>query len=93
MSGSDVSDALKTILERWGLPTVMAIGLAWFLRADVVKPLVAEHTQFLRSVSDSQREIAEAMGEQTKLLYVMQTHIEQQHRIVKEVTSGSAKPE
>lgn len=93
MSGSDVSDALKTILERWGLPTLACIALGYFLRNDLLKPLVAEHTTFLRTVADSQQEIAKAMGEQTRLLYTMQSHIESQHRIVRQMTSGSAAPE
>lgn len=83
MSGSDVSDALKTILERWGLPTLACIALGYFLRTDLLKPLVAEHTVFLRAVSESQRDIAEAMKEQTKLLYSMQDHLERQIKAAK----------
>lgn len=79
MSGQDVSDALKTILERWGLPTLACIALGYFLRNDLLKPLVAEHTVFLRTVAESQRDIAEAMKEQTKLLYSMQDHLNRQH--------------
>lgn len=76
MSGQDVSEALKTILERWGLPTLACIALGYFLRNDLLKPLVAEHTVFLRTVAESQREIAKAMSEQTRVLYAIQEHFD-----------------
>lgn len=75
MSGSDVSDALKTVLERWGLPTLAVIALGYFLRNDLLKPLVAEHTVFLRTVAESQQEIAKAMNEQARLLYTIQSQM------------------
>ena len=79
MSGQDVSEALKTVLERWGLPTLAVIALAYFIRTDLLKPLVEEHTVFLRTVSESQKEIAKAMTEQTRVLYAMQAHMQKEH--------------
>lgn len=67
-------------MERWGLPTLACIALGYFLRNDLLKPLVAEHTVFLRTVAESQRDIAEAMTEQTRVLYALQDHIQSQHR-------------
>lgn len=72
MSGTDVSDTLKTILERWGFPTLVAISAGLVLRNDVLLPLVEQHSAFLRTVAESQKEIAEAVQEQTKLLYALQ---------------------
>ena len=72
MSGTDVSDTLKTILERWGFPTLVAIAAGVVLRNDVLLPLVEQHSAFLRTVAESQKEIAEAVQEQTKLLYALQ---------------------
>lgn len=72
MSGTDVSDTLKTILERWGFPTLVAIAAGVVLRNDVLLPLVEQHSAFLRTVAESQKEISEAVREQTKLLYALQ---------------------
>ena len=35
-------------------------------------PLVEEHRAFVKSLSETQREISNAVSEQTKLLYAMQ---------------------
>jgi len=74
-SGAPVNDngnTLLSILERWGFPTVVALALGWFLRQDVLVPLVDEHKAFVRQLSDTQREIAKAIQEQTRLLYALQ---------------------
>lgn len=72
MSGGEVSDTLKTVLERWGFPTLVAIAFGWVLRTDILLPLVEQHSAFLQTVAQSQKEIAEAVKEQTKLLYALQ---------------------
>lgn len=72
MSGTDVSETLKTVLERWGFPTLVAIAAGVVLRNDVLLPLVEQHSAFLKTVAESQKEIAEAVQEQTKLLYALQ---------------------
>lgn len=80
MSGIEISDALKTILERWGFPTLVAVISMVVLRQDVLLPLVEQHSAFLRTIADSQNDIAEAVREQTKLLYALQTHIAKESR-------------
>ena len=65
-------ETLFSLLERYGFPVVVSLALGLFLREDVVKPLVAEHAEFIRSITETQREIAKAVGEQTKLLYALQ---------------------
>jgi hypothetical protein len=72
MSGAQMSDAVKTIIERWGFPTLVALAAGWTLRADVMLPLVEAHKTFLSTIAESQREIADAVKEQTRLLYALQ---------------------
>lgn len=62
-------DTMYTILEKWGFPTLVAIAVGWVLRHDVLLPLVEEHRTFVRSLSETQREISQAVSEQTRLLY------------------------
>jgi hypothetical protein len=72
MSGQEVSETLKTIIERWGFPTLVALAAGYVLRQDVLLPLVEQHSAFLSTVADSQKEIASAVQEQTRLLYALQ---------------------
>jgi hypothetical protein len=65
-------ETLYSIMERWGFPTLVAIACGWVLRADVLLPLVEEHREFVKSLSETQREISTAIGEQTRLLYALQ---------------------
>jgi hypothetical protein len=65
-------ETLYSIMERWGFPTLVAIACGWVLRADVLLPLVEEHRAFVKSLSETQREISTAIGEQTRLLYALQ---------------------
>lgn len=68
-------DTMFTILEKWGFPTLVAIAVGWVLRHDVLLPLVEEHRTFVRSLSDTQREISQAVSEQTKLLYELRPRV------------------
>ena len=74
MSG-DVSETMKTILERWGFPTLVAIGAMIVLRYDVLLPLVQQHSTFLQTIAESQKEISAAVKEQTKLLYALKPEL------------------
>jgi hypothetical protein len=65
-------ETLFSIIEKYGFPVFVASALGISLREDVVKPLVAEHTQFVKSVIETQKEIAKTVSEQTKLLYALQ---------------------
>ncbi len=75
MSGAEMSETMKTVLERWGFPTLCAIAFAWVLRADVLLPLVQQHSAFLQTIAESQKEIAEAVQEQTRLLYALKPEL------------------
>jgi hypothetical protein len=72
MSGAEMSETLKTVIERWGFPTLVALAAGWTLRADVLLPLVEQHSVFLKTIAESQKEIADAVKEQTRLLYALQ---------------------
>jgi hypothetical protein len=48
------------------------------LRADVLLPLVEEHRAFVKSLSETQREISKAVSEQTRLLYALQPRATEQ---------------
>lgn len=63
------SETASKIIERWGFPVLVALATGWILRNDVLLPLVEEHRIFVRELSDTQRDISKAIGEQTKLLY------------------------
>jgi hypothetical protein len=65
-------ETLYSIMERWGFPTLVAIACGWVLRQDVLLPLVEEHRTFVKSLSETQREISRAVTEQTRLLYALQ---------------------
>ena len=67
-----MSDSMKYLLDRYGLPTLVACAAMYFLRQDVLLPLVEQHSIFLNTIATSQKEISEAVREQTKLLYALQ---------------------
>jgi hypothetical protein len=71
-----MTDAAKEtmfdILNKWGFPTLVALAAGWVLRNDVLLPLVEEHRSFVRQLGETQKGIAEAITEQTRLLYALQ---------------------
>ena len=66
-------DTLFGVMERWGFPTLVALGLAFFIRQDLLIPLLNEHRLTLKEVRETQREIATAVNEQTRLLIAIQS--------------------
>lgn len=77
MTREDVAGTVGSIMERWGFPVLVALAAGWVLRNDVLLPLVEEHRSFVKQLGETQREISQAVAEQTKLLYAMQMHHEQ----------------
>jgi hypothetical protein len=71
-----MTDAAKEtvfdILNKWGFPTLVALAAGWVLRHDVLLPLVEEHRSFVKQLSETQRDISQAVAEQTRLLYALQ---------------------
>lgn len=84
MTPVDAANAASTILEKWGFPVLVALAVGWVLRYDVLLPLVEEHRQFVKELSETQREISNALNEQTRLLHVLHSkefqHIPQTDR-------------
>ena len=70
---AEAKDTVLGILERWGFPTVVALALAFFIRQDLLLPLLEEHRLTLKEVRETQREIADAINEQTRLLIAIQS--------------------
>ncbi len=65
-------DTMLSVLRDYGFSVVVALAAGWVLRHDVLLPLVEEHRSFVRSLSETQREISRAITEQTRLLYALQ---------------------
>ena len=65
---AETKETLMGILERWGFPALVALALAYFIRQDLLLPLLEEHRLTLTEVRTTQREIADAVSEQTRLL-------------------------
>jgi len=72
MSGQEGVKLAGRIIERWGFPVLVALSIGFVLRNDVLLPMVQAHTEFLKDLSVTQRDIVETMQEQTRLLYALQ---------------------
>jgi hypothetical protein len=70
---AETKETVFGILERWGFPTLVALALAFFIRQDLLLPLLEEHRLPLKEVRETQREIADAVNEQTRLLIAIQS--------------------
>lgn len=75
MGSEQVYEAALRAVERYGFGIILATAVLWFVRVDLVLPMVESHRQFLQELSQSQREIAAAMQEQTRLLYAVQAQV------------------
>jgi len=71
MSSVDVYEAGLRMLERYGFGLVLATAILWFVRTDIVIPMVDAHKSFLREMAATQHDISRAIQEQTRLLYVL----------------------
>lgn len=72
MSSVDVYETALKMVERYGFGLALATAVLWFVRVDIVIPMVEAHQQFLRDMTTTQKEITTAVQEQTKLLWAMQ---------------------
>ena len=71
-------DTFYGILREYGFATVLACALLYVGRADIIIPMVRAHEKFLTEIAATQREISQAIGEQTRLLYALQTKAQQE---------------
>jgi hypothetical protein len=60
------------ILSNYAFPALVAAALAWFIRTDLLVPLLEEHRMTVKELRETQREIAKAVTEQTRLLEALQ---------------------
>ena len=74
MSSADVYETALRMVERYGFGLVLATAVLWFVRVDLVLPMVEAHTQFLKEMAQTQRDITQAVHEQTRLLYALQPY-------------------
>lgn len=65
-------DTVLSLLKDYGFATLVALACLYVGRQDVLLPLVKAHTAFLDKLATTQVDIAEAMQEQTRLLYALQ---------------------
>jgi hypothetical protein len=65
-------EAALRMLERYGFGLVLATAILWFVRTDLVIPMVEAHREFLKEMANTQKDISTAINEQTRLLYTLQ---------------------
>ncbi len=87
VSSVDVYEAALRMLERYGFGLVLATAILWFVRTDLVLPMVDAHKSFLREMSATQHDISRAIQEQTRLIYAMRAGPEKMY------TTGVYEPE
>ena len=75
MTSEQVQTTMLSMLRDYGFATVVALACLYVGRQDVLLPLVKAHSAFLDKLATTQVEIAEAMQEQTRLLYALQPKI------------------
>ncbi len=68
----DVYERALGLIERYGFGLVMCTAILWCVRVDLVLPMVEAHQDFLKEMAGTQREITQAVREQTRLLYALQ---------------------
>ena len=81
MSSVEVYETALRMWERYGFGLMLSTFVLWFVRVDIVLPMVESHQAFLREMSLTQRDIAEAVHEQTKLLYALQPKVAAAHGV------------
>lgn len=77
MTSQQVQTTVLSMLKDYGFATLVALACLYVGRQDVLLPLVKAHTAFLDKLATTQVEIAEAMQEQTRLLYALQPKMSQ----------------
>jgi hypothetical protein len=71
MSSMDVYEAALRMIERYGFGLILATAILWFVRTDLVLPMVEAHQQFLKEMSTTQHDISRSIQEQTRILYTL----------------------
>jgi len=66
------NDTMMELLSKYGFSTLVAVALGFFIRQDLLQPLIAEHRLTLKEVRETQREIADAISDLTRLVCAIQ---------------------
>lgn len=80
--------SMLDILTRYGFSTLVAIALAWFIRTDLLQPLLEEHRLTLKEIRETQRDIADAVKDQTQLLITIESRIQTRTADAREPVPG-----
>lgn len=65
------AEFLYRVAERFGLPVVILVLVLWWVRNDIVQPLLDAHFQFIRAVVDGQEEHSRHVQEVGRKLDVL----------------------
>ena len=68
----NMSDISSRILERYGFSTLLAAAILWFARTDIVVPMVEAHMEFLKTLTQTQKEIGQTVHDQTVIMQQIQ---------------------
>lgn len=79
MTTEQVQSTFLGLMRDYGFATVVACACLYVGRQDVLLPLVKAHSQFLEKLAETQIEIAQAVKEQTRLLYSIQPTMRSEH--------------
>jgi len=82
MSSDIIYERVLKALERFGWPVVLSTAVLWFARADVILPMVEAHSKFLEELTISNREIARAQVEISRLVEDQARTLEAQTRLL-----------
>ena len=72
-------DAAFKMAEKYGFGLLLSTAILWFVRTDIVLPMVQAHQEFLREIAKTQQDISRAMGEQTKIMYVLEQRLQKHY--------------
>lgn len=82
MSTEIMYERFMKAMERYGWPIILSTAVLFFLRNDVILPMVQAHSQFLEELTLSNREIAKTQAEISRLVEDQARTLEAQTRLL-----------
>jgi len=82
MSTEIMYERFMKAMERYGWPIILSSAVLFFLRNDVILPMVQAHSQFLEELTLSNREIARTQTEISRLVEDQARTLEAQTRLL-----------
>jgi hypothetical protein len=74
-------EASFRLAEKYGFGLLLSTAILWFVRTDIVLPMVAAHQEFLREIASTQQEISRTMGEQTRIMYALEQRLQKTYGV------------